>query len=88
MNQVNITPDQVARAAASGIKLLSDDERVSVPPSVAMSGDLTILVGFLNGLANGELVLGPAPKPDSVLPPGGPEAPAANGDGEGAPAEE
>lgn len=54
---VNITQDQVARAAQAGVKLLNDDERVNVPPSLALSGDLTVLVGVLSSLASGQAVL-------------------------------
>lgn len=57
MQNVNISQEQVARAAAAGVALLNDDERVSVPPSLALSGDLTILVGMLTSLASGQAVL-------------------------------
>ena len=76
-NTVNISNEQVQQAAASGAKLLSDDERVSIPPSMAMSGDLAILMTCLNGLANGTIMLGNPPPADPILeddiPEGDPE---------------
>lgn len=88
MNQVNISAEQVAAASRAGLKLLTDDERVNVPPSMALSGDLTILTGFLQGLASGELVLGPRPQEPEVLTPGGGELPPPDGNGEETPAGE
>jgi len=55
--QVNVTNEQVSRACAAVGKLLCDDERVNVPPSLAMSGELTIVVGILQSLATGAAVL-------------------------------
>ena len=55
---VNVTPEQVQKACGSAIKLLQDDNRVNIPPSMALSGDLTIIMGILNALASGQAVLG------------------------------
>ena len=55
--QINITPEQVQKACGSAIKLLQDDNRVNVPPSMALSGDLTIIMGILQSLATGAAVL-------------------------------
>lgn len=73
MEKVNISNEQIARAALATSKLLTDDDRVNIPPSVALSGDLTVIMGVLGGLAQGTLIVGNSP-----------EAEAAN-QGEGAP---
>lgn len=67
--QVNITNEQIARAAQSTQKLLNDDEHVSIPPSLALSGDLSIIIGILGGLASGNLVVGNPPEAQVVAPP-------------------
>lgn len=68
MPQMNVTPEQVAAAAAAGLELLGDkDLKVSV--NIAMSGQLRILHSMLSALASGEVVL--ANKPPEV-PPGPP----------------
>jgi hypothetical protein len=72
---VNITPEQVQKACASAIKLLQDDTKVSIPPSLALSGDLTIIMGILNALAQGQAVLGNPPVPlEAPKPKGGEES--------------
>lgn len=64
--QVNLTAEQVQRAAKEGVKLLSDEDRVNVPPSMAMSGSYQVLIGMLTALATGEVVMGnPEPVPTS-----------------------
>ena len=73
---VNITPEQIQKAAQAGVNLLSDDERVSVPPSMALNGDLSVLNAVLVALANGQaIVTAPQEAPDVDLPDveGGPE---------------
>tara|TARA_R110002126_G_scaffold113430_10_gene251965 strand:- start:472 stop:756 length:285 start_codon:yes stop_codon:yes gene_type:complete len=66
--QVNISNEQIARAAQSTSKLLTDDERVNVPPSLALSGDLTVIMGVLGGLASGALIVGNSPEGQEVVP--------------------
>ena len=66
-NQIEIQPEQVQKACVSAVKLLTDDTRVNVPPSMALSGDLTILMGILNALASGQAVLG-NPQPPLEIP--------------------
>lgn len=82
MQNVNISQEQVARAAAEGVKLLQDDERVNVPPSLALSGDFAVLVGCLSSLATGQAVL-TNPEPPAAADAGGEE-----GGSEGESAEE
>lgn len=70
MSEVNLTPEQIQKAALAGAKLLGDDERVSVPPSMALSGDLTILNAILLALGNGQAVLSsPPPQEVPEVPP-------------------
>ena len=71
--QINITPEQVQKACASAIKLLSDDTKVNIPPSMALSGDLTIIMGILNALAAGQAVLGNPQAPLAAPKPSGGE---------------
>jgi len=59
MKTVNISNEQVQQAARSGVKLLTDDERVSVPPSMSMSGDFHVMMTVLQGLASGSIVVAP-----------------------------
>ncbi len=79
MNKVSLTQEQVQQAAASGANLLNDDERVSVPPSMAKSGDYNVLLGVLGALASGQVVLGP---PQPQVPPQPPEPPVGDDGGE------
>ena len=60
---VQIQPEQIQRAAQAGLKLLNDDERVNISPSLALSGDFAILNGMLQALASGQAVLGNPEKP-------------------------
>ncbi len=60
MAKQEVTAVQVQMAAAAGVKLLAVDD-LPVPLSVAKSGALGILEGMLQAIANGEVVLGPAP---------------------------
>ena len=62
--QVNVSNEQVMKACGSAAKLLTDDERVSVPPSLAMSGDLSIAVGVLTSLSTGQAVITNPPLPE------------------------
>jgi len=60
MNQpqkVQLTTQQIAQAAASTQKLLNDDARVNIPPSMAMSGDLVVINAVLGALVRGEVVV-------------------------------
>lgn len=78
--QIEIQPGQVQNAAAAGVKLLTDDDRVNVPPSMATDGTFSILIGLLNALASGQAVMG---NPSAVEAPGAQiQAPPANGEGE------
>ena len=62
---VSLTPDQVKSITAQAHKLLSDDDRVDVPPSMAMDGSYQLLMMLLTSLSNGELSVGKAmPLPD------------------------
>ena len=77
MAKQEVTAIQVQMAAAAGVKLLQVDD-LPVPMSIAKSGALSILEGMLGALANGEVVLGPAPPP--AVAPGSPEVAAAVAD--------
>ncbi len=60
--QIQVQPEQVQKAAAAGLKLLTDDGRVNLPPSMAQDGTYVLLTGLLQALASGQAVLGnPAP---------------------------
>lgn len=61
MAKQEITPVQIQMAAASGVKLLQQDD-LMVPLSVSKSGALGILESMLNALANGEVVLSQPPQ--------------------------
>ena len=93
MAKQEVTAVQVQMAAAAGVKLLQVDD-LPVPMSIAKSGALSVLEGMLSALANGEVVLGPAPPPaspevaaavaEAVKPPAAPAAaPAAENNGGG-----
>lgn len=93
MAKQEVTAIQVQMAAAAGVKLLQVDD-LPVPMSIAKSGALSVLEGMLNALAQGEVVLGPAPPPNQAVAAGVAEAlkpsadtPAAenNGGGDDAP---
>lgn len=87
--KVEISNQQIAQAAANIGRLLNDDERVSLPPSMARSGDLVIMDVVLGGLSNGTLICVPPEQvKEEFMQPSAP--PGANGAdaGEGAPAEE
>ena len=74
MQQVNITTERAAGACAAAAKLLTNDERVNVPPSMAMDGTLALAVGILTSLANGTAVLSNPPEAGAQvveLPKGG-----------------
>lgn len=75
--QVQVQPEQVQGAAAAGVKLLTDDARVNVPPSMAQDGTFVLLTGLLQALATGQAVLG---NPQDVVPPTGEDG---EGGGEG-----
>lgn len=94
MAKQEVTAIQVQMAAAAGVKLLQVDD-LPVPMSIAKSGALSVLEGILQALAQGEVVLGPAPPPNPQVAAGVAEAlktPAAapggenNGEGGDAPA--
>lgn len=55
--QVNVSTEQVAKACMETAKLLQNDDRVNVPPSMAMDGSLALAVGILTSLANGQAIL-------------------------------
>ena len=80
MAQVNVTPEQIQSACQAGVKLLTNDERVNCPPSMAMNGELALVVGILTSLATGQAVLSNAPEAD--------QAPANDGEGGTPPAED
>lgn len=82
---MQLTPEQVRATAAEGLKLINDDSRVSLPPSMAANGSFVMLNGILKALANGELVLGNPipPQVDGPKPPSPPEDPPANDDDKG-----
>lgn len=68
-NQINLSPEQVAAAAAKGVKLLSDDERVNPPASMSLDGSYQLLVAILTALASGQAVMGnPPPRADAETP--------------------
>lgn len=85
--KVNINNQQIAQAAGNIWKLLNDDDRVNLPPSMARSGDLVIMDAILSGLASGQFICVPPEqvKEEFIQP-----APGANGAeaGEGASVEE
>lgn len=84
MSEVNLTPEQIQKAAQAGVKLLSDDERVTVPPSMALSGDLQVLNAILVAIGNGQAVLSaptPPEMPEGIDVP--PAPPANDGASEG-----
>ncbi len=60
MAKQEVTAVQIQMAAAAGVKLLQVDD-LPVPMSIAKSGALSVLEGMLQALAQGEVVLGPAP---------------------------
>lgn len=63
---MEVTPDQIKQAAATGLELLADREiRISAP--VALSGSLQLLHLLLTQLATGRLVL---TQKEEVSPPG------------------
>lgn len=69
MSQMSASPQQIQAAAAAGVELLSDKD-LRVPLGVSMGGQLGILSGMLNAIAQGELVLmkpEPAPSMADVL---------------------
>jgi hypothetical protein len=55
--QFQLSPQQIAQACATGLSLLNDDERVTITPSMAKSGDLVVLDHVLGAMAKGELVV-------------------------------
>lgn len=89
MAKQEVTAIQVQMAAAAGVKLLQVDD-LPVPMNIAKSGALSILEGILQALAQGEVVLGPAPPANPQVAAGVAEAlktpaaaPAAENNGEG-----
>jgi hypothetical protein len=66
--QVQVQPEQVQAAAQAGVKLLMDDARISIPPSMAQDGTFVLLTGLLQALATGQAVLG---NPVDAEPEGG-----------------
>ena len=55
-NQMQVGPDQMRAAAEAGLRLLNDDE-VRVPSPLALSGHLNVLVGMLQGIVQGQLIV-------------------------------
>ena len=53
-----LDPEQIKRAAASGVELLNTRGAVNVPSHMALSGDIQILDIVLKALAAGSVVLG------------------------------
>lgn len=77
---VNITTEQVANACQNAAQLLTNDERVNVPPSMAMDGTLALAVGILTSLATGQAILANPPQDAaSVVPLGDDENASAEG---------
>ena len=101
MAKQEVTGVQIQMAAAAGCKLLQVDD-LSVPLSISKGGALGILEGMLQALAQGEVVIMPAPDPNAPQPnpavakgvkkaltPGSDDPPAANSeDSVATPAEE
>lgn len=73
--QITLTNQQIAQAAGEVLKLLNDDERVSIPPSMARSGSLVIMDKILQSLVNGEVVMANPDmlKPEAIKTPDGDE---------------
>lgn len=67
--QVKLTPEQITAAAGRGAKLLSDEGRVNVPPSMALDGSYSVLVAILTALGSGQAIL------SNPVPAEGAEAP-------------
>lgn len=65
--QIQVQPEQVQKAAAAGLKLLTDDGRVNLPPSMAQDGTFVLLTGLLQALSTGQAVLG---NPADAVPAG------------------
>ena len=63
MPKQEVTPAQVALAAAAGVKLLQVED-LPVPLSIAKTGALGILESMLTALASGEVVLANPQAPD------------------------
>ena len=62
MTVQQVSPVQVQMAAAAGVQLLSNPD-LPVPMAIAKTGNLSILEGILQSLAQGQVVLA-APPPD------------------------
>jgi len=55
--QMTASPEQIQQAAATGLQLLAQPD-LKVPMNIAMSGNLILLQGLLQSLANGSLGVG------------------------------
>jgi len=55
--QIQLNQHQIAKACKSAHELLNDDERVTILPSMSLSGDLVIVNSILSALVTGESVL-------------------------------
>ena len=77
MQQMNLEPQQVLRAANAGLQLLNTPGAVNVPSPMAITGDVAVLNALLNAIARQEVIVVNAP---SKAAPGGEPSP--DGDGE------
>ena len=66
MAKQEVSAVQIQMAAAAGVALLENKE-LPVPLHIAKSGALGILEGILQGISQGELVLGPPPPPNAAV---------------------
>jgi len=55
--KISLNNQQIAQAAADIFKLINDDERVNISPSLARSGSLVIMDQVLSSLISGEVVV-------------------------------
>ena len=71
MQQVNLEPQQILKAAQAGIQLLQTPGAVNVPGPLAISGDVAVLHAMLGAIVRQEVMIVNKPPQVPALEPEG-----------------
>ena len=79
MQQINLEPQQVLRAAQAGLQLLNTPGAVNVPSPMAITGDIAVLNALLGAISKQEVIIVNAPpQPEGEQTPAGDDGEASN----------
>lgn len=70
--QIQLSPEQIQRAAKAGLTLLNTPGAVKVDGPMCISGEVQVLNTLLTAIINRQLIIANAPTPEKT-PPGGKE---------------